>query len=74
LVINAPKVLNKQEAKKYPFYKNWLDLDNAWRGKIASDYSVKELTKILIRVFVNLFVFFINHFDSPNFYLLIFCG
>ena len=41
-VINAPKVLNKQEAKKYPFYKNWLDLDNAWRGKIASDYSVKD--------------------------------
>jgi hypothetical protein len=41
-VINAPKVLNKQEAKKYPFYKNWLDLDNAWKGKIASDYSVKD--------------------------------
>jgi hypothetical protein len=39
-VINTPKVLSKNEAKKYPFYQNWLNFDKAWRDKIASDYSV----------------------------------
>ncbi|AYQ56296.1 type II-B CRISPR-associated RNA-guided endonuclease Cas9/Csx12 [Bathymodiolus thermophilus thioautotrophic gill symbiont] len=37
-VINAPKIFDKQG---YPFYKNWVDFDNAWRKEIGDDYSVK---------------------------------
>jgi hypothetical protein len=41
-VVNAPKVLDKQNAKKYPFYKNWVDFDNAWRAEVGDDYAVKS--------------------------------
>lgn len=41
-VINTPKVLNKKEAEKYPFYKNWVDFDKAWREEIGDDYAVKD--------------------------------
>jgi hypothetical protein len=59
-VINAPKVLNKKEAKKYPFYKNWLDLDNAWRGNIESDYSVTFLLCLIKKLDLSLAIIFVS--------------
>ncbi|SMN17265.1 hypothetical protein CRYPA_1204 [uncultured Candidatus Thioglobus sp.] len=41
-VCNAPKVLGKPGTKKYPFYKNWVDFDNAWHEEIGDDYAVKS--------------------------------
>lgn len=41
-VVNAPKILGKQGNDKYPFYKNWIDFDSAWRQKIGDDYSIKD--------------------------------
>ena len=38
-VINAPKVLNKEGDKKYPFYKNWVDFDKAWRDVVGANYA-----------------------------------
>ncbi len=39
-VIHAPKIVKEERYKQYPFYKNWVDFDAAWKKIAGGQYKL----------------------------------